>query len=108
MSYPNFPITTKSRRTRRSGIVAERSEGGKLRKRVLYATDQFDFEVFHYLSDAQKAELEAFYESNKKTAFNFTWIDGQTYVVQFLAEPRYTQVGEEEPLWEAAVRLGTV
>ncbi len=102
-TYPSLLTLRDSTDERDAGIVPARATNGALRVRVMYPTDKRSFEVRHLLTSAERATLEAFYQSEKLADVSYRWpADGVTYTVRFVAAPQYRRTGDR---FEAVVRL---
>lgn len=104
MSYPSLPIIREgSRAERRGGLDPVRASNGVLKVRRLYSADKTDFTLVHWLSDSQRATLEACWQANRTGNVTLTWPeDGAAYLCRFADSPLY----ERRPgWWVATVRL---
>jgi hypothetical protein len=81
MAYPVLPLHPESKRVVRDGRDETQAVGGATYVRRFYTADRFDFELRHVaLTTAQIATLQAFYDANMATTFDFVWpVDGVTY-----------------------------
>jgi len=88
--YPAFPQVAPSRPITQDGTVLERAYSGKPRLRTFWTQSRTTFSVVHWVTEAQVAELNAFYTTNRKLAFTFDW-QGDTphtqYTVRFVGPP---------------------
>jgi len=77
-----------------NGLNTSRATGGTLRAVSHYNTDKAVIFCSHNLiTDAQKAELEAFYSSNRNTPFEWTYAgDDSVFTVIFTGPIVYTWV----------------
>jgi hypothetical protein len=81
MAYPSLPLHPDSKRVVRDGRDEQQAVSGATYVRRFYTTDRADFELHHVgLTSAQVATLQAFYDANMATTFDFVWpVDGVTY-----------------------------
>ena len=103
-AYPTFNVQRSSPGpARSSGHDPVRATNGALKVRRLYSTEKNDFVIDHWLTDAEKATLETFYQVNKDLDVSYTSPeDSATYTVRFAAAPQYIRM----PGWiQARVRL---
>jgi len=101
--YPSLPVYRSSATERASGHMAERATNGALKVRRLYSSEKTDFTLDHWLTSAEKASLESFYQSNRDLDVSLVWAeDGATYTVRFVAAPQYLLMPGR---WQARVRL---
>jgi hypothetical protein len=104
--YPAFRQTRDSTSSREDGREVSRATNGRLNIRRLWVSDKAEFEVGHVLTAAERAQLEAFYAANTDAEFNLRYAgDGATYVVRFVAPPRYVP---RLLRFEARVRMAEV
>lgn len=109
MAYPDIRQSKGSQRKLLRGVAAERAIGGKLRKRVFYPSNAYEFTIMHKnISKSDKESIVTHFNNNYDDSFNFTWAgDSTTYTVEYLEEPRCTPlVGSI--YWDVEVRLGTL
>jgi len=103
MSYPTLPIMRASTTQRESGIEPVRATNGVLKVRRLFSTEKMTFDLVHWLSDAQKATLEAAYQANKNGNLTLVWPeDGASYTVRFASAPLHVK---QPGYWVSTVRL---
>lgn len=104
MSYPTtLPIMRASSTQRDGGFDATRATNGVLKVRRLYSAEKVTFTLVHWLSDAQKATLEAAYQTFKTSNLTLTWPeDGANYTVRFGAAPLHVK---QAGYWVSTVRL---
>jgi hypothetical protein len=106
MSYPNLPIMRASSTSREGGLVPVRATNGVLKVRRLYSAEKMSFNLVHWLSDAQKATLEAAYVANRTANCTLLWPeDGVTYTVRFASAPLHVR---QPGYWVSTVRLEEV
>lgn len=91
MAYPGFGIQKGSKRQVLSGERTDRSDNGYPRKRVLFQKEYYEFFLIHLLKEADYNTLMDHYRDNRDKTFDFTWIDGQDYLCEYVEPP------EEEP-----------
>lgn len=108
MAYPvlrtHFPSSTK---TPVDGVQVDNADDGTLWARDFFSVQPYDFTLVHRgITKAEVDTLIAFYESNKGTAFSFTWKeDSTTYTCLFLGRPNAKKIDPSQDLWEAEVQL---
>jgi hypothetical protein len=102
-AYPALRVLRPSTAERQGGQEPQRATNGALKMRRLYSAEKTDFVIEHALSEAEKAALEAFYQTNRDLAVDFVWPeDTVSYSVLFAGPPQYLRrVG----WWEARVTL---
>jgi len=103
-TYPTLPwMRDGTKIDRQGGFEPVRASNGALKVRRLYSGEPHDFDIEHWLSDAQKSTLESFYGTNKLLDVTLTNPeDGASYTVRFAAAPVY----EWHPgYWRTRVRL---
>ncbi|MCE2918279.1 MAG: hypothetical protein LW768_22410 [Rubrivivax sp.] len=92
MTYPTtLPIMVESTLQRLSGAQSARSTNGLLKTRVLFASDKYEFVLVHWLTSAQRAELETHYSGNRLNSFNFTWPGFSPILVVYGDPPQYSE-----------------
>jgi hypothetical protein len=109
MSYPTgLPVMRDgSRMERLSGIDPVRASNGVLKVRRLYGAEKAQFTLVHWLTNAQRATLDACFESFKTGTVTLTWpADGIAYTCRFADAPQYEW--RTADLWVATVRLHEV
>ena len=87
MAYPSFDLEIGSKCNVLSGERVDRSENGFPRKRVLFDKEYYEFELKHLLNETDYNTLMTHYHDNRDATFEFDWIDGQTYVCEYIAPP---------------------
>lgn len=89
-AYPTLPISAPAKMGRNAERYLDRASNGSVRARVFATVAKRTFEFEHqYLTDAQKATLDAFYAANLAASFTFVWPgDGVTYTCIFASEPQ--------------------
>ena len=87
MAYPNFDLEEGSKRQVLSGEIIDRGDSGFPRKRVLFDREYYEFILKHLLNESEYNTLMQHYHDNRDTTFDFTWIDGQTYLLEYVAPP---------------------
>lgn len=106
MAYPSFPQSDQSKESTLTGRELDRASNGRPRIRCFYAADKKEFSIVHeYISNADKATLEAFIAANRYNNFDFLWKgDGITYSCLIADKaPEYTP--HSGTRWSAAVYL---
>lgn len=105
-AYPTFMHLRTGSTERDAGIESVRATNGALRSRCLYVEDKADFNLVHFLTAAQKTQLDDFYAAEKLNDVVYTDpSDGRVYTVRFASAP---QPVEMTPWWEVRVRLRQV
>ena len=103
MDYPKLPLLATSVPQRESGIVPVRATNGKLMVRRFYSADKLNFDLSHWLLDAEYTALEAHYQAHKTLSFSFFWPElGQTYTCVYASAPLPTK---SDGRWMVSVRL---
>ena len=105
MAYPALLQTTQSRETQLTGRQLDRATNGAAKVRAFFASPKRVFSVAHsILTNAQKAQLEAFYAANATNSFDFVWAgDSATYTVVFGdADLQWESIGA---FWQITVSL---
>lgn len=104
-AYPDLPwMLDGTRVEREDGTQAARASNGKLVVRKLSAGEPRNFDLVHWLTDAQKTTLESFYQANKALDVTLTAKDdGANYTVRFAGAPQYDWRAVN--FWVARVRL---
>ena len=88
MAYPSLKQIEGSQRTPLSGLVSQRSQGGKLRQQILYDSEEYEFVVRHLLNSSDWSTLWTHYTTNKGSSFTLTWDeDSSTHTVMYTKEP---------------------
>jgi hypothetical protein len=93
MSYPATTQLQGSTFTPRDGIRTTTSKNGKT-----LVTDDYNgvlkgvFVLQHLVDDATLATHKSHYDTNKRSAFNMTWVvDSVVYSVIYTQRPKYTR-----------------
>lgn len=87
-AYPTLMLINSSAARREAGIVADRASNGRLRARRRYTTEKWEFDLTHWLTQAEKDLHEAHYQANKTGSFEFTWPDdGITRTCSYVSAP---------------------
>ena len=104
-AYPTLPWLVDGTATDRDGgLDPVRASNGTLKIRRLYSADKAGWTIAHWLTDAQKATLEAFYTTNRTLNVTLTPpYEGASYTVRFAATPVYEPKYANR--WVAKVRL---
>lgn len=104
-AYPTLTLLNSSTPRRDAGLQPRRASNGRLRMRRLYTTEKMEFDLTHWLTTAERDQLEAHYQANKDGSFAFTWsLDGVTRTCMYGSAPLYTE-GPGTFRWLAAVKL---
>ena len=90
-AYPTFPMQRDGTAWQReAGIVPTRATNGVLKVRRIYSADKRSFVATHWLSDTDKATLEAHYSAHRAVSFSMAWPhDGASYTVVYAGAPQY-------------------
>lgn len=100
---PSLPVMRESSTQRLTGIEPARASNGALRVRRYAPGEKMVFSLVHWLSDAQRTQLETTYTSGRTAALQFLWPeDGATYTVRFADAPQYER---KWGYWVAQVTL---
>jgi glycine/D-amino acid oxidase-like deaminating enzyme len=92
MDYPSLPLLASSTLRREAGISAARATNGRLLRRRLWPQDKHEFELTHWLTEAQAAALEAHYQAHRDLSFAFVWPDdGMVRTVGYTQAPLPTR-----------------
>ncbi len=106
-TYPNLGQDINSTETVLDDVQLEYAANGKLRGRAFYAAPKKEFSVVHTCTTADKTTLESFYNTNRVTSFDFTWIiDNTSHTCRFKGPPQFSMIGGE--FWTATVPLAKV
>ena len=103
-AYPTLPWGRNNTKiSREGGFQPVRATNGALKVRKLYSTEKKQWDIEHWLTDAQKATLETFYQANKVLNITVTTPDdGATYTARFATAPTYTA---QVSYWVTTVKL---
>jgi hypothetical protein len=89
--------------SRSDGIEVQRASNGTLKVRRMYSGTKSEFQLDHWLTDAQKTSLDTFYTTNRDLDVTYTSVeDSVAYTVRFAAPPQYVRM---TGWWQARVRL---
>lgn len=106
-AYPTFACgqSLGSTETILDDIVVDRASNGVPRLRAFYTATKKQFSVLHErITPAEKATLDAFYQTNRLLSFTFVWAgDGVTYTCRFTAPPTRNPI--EGVFWEATCEM---
>lgn len=82
-AYPSLFVSKESHRSRRDGRSEDVLGDGSARVRKLFA-DKFDFAIVHPSIDnsTDLATLRTFIAAHETDDIDFTWVDGNVYVVR--------------------------
>lgn len=85
----DIQLSKSSTRTPTDGTLADTSEDGVTRVRIMYSTTQYNFKCKTVeLTSSQVTDLISYYNTNKTTNVTLTWpSDSETYTVKFLGRP---------------------
>lgn len=102
--YPAFDISKDSTVTKRGGLVTDTADDGTTRTRDIAAAVNYDFNLVHpYMTGSDRSTLQAHYDANKGSTFNWVSPWGDTYLVRWLDAPG------EQPLqggyWNLTAKL---
>lgn len=105
-AYPDLMTLRASSTERDAGLQTARATNGALRVRNLYPADKANFNIVHWLTQAEKDSLDTFYAANKLLDVEYTDpSDSEVYTVRFAAAP---QPVDMTPYWEVRVSLREV
>lgn len=106
-AYPDVVQTYSSTQKDMGGFKAAHTVAGTLKIRSFYLNDVKQITVIHDVDDADKQTLEAFYNTNRKLPFDFTWkADGQTYTCRFLRPLQYDPTATDR--WQVSALMEVV
>ena len=89
------------------GVSIARTVSGILKIRSFYTADVRQFTILHEVDAAEKGTLDAFYATNRKLIFDFTWsADVQVYSCRFLGPVQYTPIPSDR--WKVSVTMEVV
>jgi len=92
MDYPTLPLLDTSTPRRLAGMQVSRATNGRLVRRRLFPTTKWEFDLNHWLTEAQYAQLDAHYQAHQDLSFAFTWPDdGITRTVGYVDAPLPTR-----------------
>lgn len=93
-AYPSFPQLIEGAEDGWvDDLVFDRAVNGDLKVRAFYPGKKRTFKVPHVLNRVDFATLEAFYDTNRLLAVEFTWVrDGQTYTCMFGGPPQIVHI----------------
>ena len=106
MAYPRLTLLNSSAPRRDAGLVQRRASNGALKMQRFFTTEKMEFDLNHWLTKAEKDQLEAHYQANKDASFDFFWpTDGVTRTCVYTSPPLYTDGAGR---FYAAVKLAEV
>lgn len=104
-AYPTLTLLNSSTPRRDAGLQPRRASNGRLRMRRLYTTEKMEFDLTHWLTSAERDQLEAHYQANKDASFAFTWpTDGVMRTCMYGSAPLVTEGGGATK-WLVSVKL---
>ncbi len=104
-TYPTLPTRAGGDPQPINGIEIDRAEDGTARGRSFHSSDKVRFSLDHpWLTSTQKAELAAFYTTNRLIEFDYESISsGATHSCLFSKPPAY--IYQPGGYWSAKVEM---